>query len=51
MYSVPQPQRDDRRRQYDIPTIKAPKRLSPELNEVLHMLDAYEKREKAETGS
>jgi hypothetical protein len=42
MYSVSNLQRDDRRRQYDIPTTKAPKALSPELKEVLHMLKAYE---------
>ena len=43
MYSVPQQQRDDRRPQYDIPATRPPKQLSPEINEVLHMLAAYEK--------
>ena len=42
MYSVPQHQRDNSRRQYDIPTLQSPKMLSPELNEVLHMLKAFE---------
>lgn len=42
MYSVPQYQRDNSRRQYDIPTLRSPKMLSPELNEVLHMLKAFE---------
>jgi len=42
MYSVPQYQRDNGRRQYDIPTLQSPKMLSPELNEVLHMLKAFE---------
>ncbi len=42
MYSVPQHQRDTGRRQYDIPTMRSPKVLSPELDEVLHMLKAFE---------
>ena len=42
MYSVPQHLRDKSRRQYDIPTLRSPKMLSPELNEVLHMLKALE---------
>lgn len=43
MYSVSQHPRDNRRRQYDVPTASLPKTLSPELNEVLHMLKAIEK--------
>ena len=42
MYSVPQQRRDDRRPQYDIPSKRSPKALSPELNEVLHMLEKLE---------
>lgn len=50
MYSVPQhnsdrahqPLRDRSRRQYDIPTKRSPKRLSPEIDEVLHMLKSFE---------
>ncbi len=42
MYSVPQHPRDNARRQYDIPSLRTPKALSPELNEVLHMLNAFE---------
>jgi len=42
MYSVPQQLRDNRRRQYDIPTMRSPKVLSPEIDEVLHMLKAFE---------
>jgi len=42
MYSVPQQRRDNRRRQYDIPAMRSPKMLSPELDEILHMLKAFE---------
>ncbi len=42
MYSVPQQLRDNRRRQYDIPTMRSPKVLSPDIDEVLHMLKAFE---------
>ena len=44
MYCVPQPKRDDRRRQYDLPSDRQPKMLSPEINEVLHMLKAIEEQ-------
>ena len=51
MYSVSQHEhdqsrshhtRDRSRRQYDIPSMRSPKALSPEINEVLHMLKAFE---------
>lgn len=42
MYSVPQQLRDNHRRQYDIPALRSPKVLSPEIDEVLHMLKAFE---------
>lgn len=42
MYSVPQQLRDNRRRQYDIPSMRSPRVLSPEIDEVLHMLKAFE---------
>ena len=49
MYSVPQQLRDNRRRQYDIPTMRTPKVLSPEIDEVLHMLRAFEPTQTIET--
>lgn len=49
MYSVPQQLRDNRRRQYDIPSMQSPKVLSPEIDEVLHMLRAFETGASAET--
>ncbi|VAV88012.1 hypothetical protein MNBD_ALPHA08-2428 [hydrothermal vent metagenome] len=49
MYSVPQQLRDNRRRQYDIPTMRSPKVLSPEINEILHMLKAFEPAKTVET--
>ena len=42
MYCVPEHRCDDRRRQYDIPSARSPKTLSPEIQEVLHMLKALE---------
>lgn len=51
MYSVPNQQRDKSRRQYDIPTMRSPQKLSPELYEVLHMLEAFETSKKPETAN
>lgn len=48
MYSVSQHPRDNRRRQYDIPTAALPKTLSPEVNEVLHMLQALQEPAKTQ---
>jgi len=50
MYNVTEQQHDqnhahkqDRnRRQYDTPSMRSPRALSPEITEVLHMLKAFE---------
>lgn len=49
MYSVPQQLRDNRRRQYDVPAMRSPKVLSPEIDEILHMLKAFEPASATET--
>jgi len=47
MHNVPQ-QRDHSRRQYDIPAMRPPQTISPELDEILHMLKAIDAPETAD---